>query len=292
MQVSSWLAEELYDLIQKTFSDISRSRVRDLINDKRVHEVYVEPGRVSSRIIGDNKRSERVVLAVPEFSAEIWNIVLEEISRSPFAASHIYNNMLPHAVSDSLKRSGISLLPKSDEYSLYVDDRLIDFKFPETGADSDSSYDDTGIGLDGMDIPVYVLAILEKFAELLLTAPLSICTLRGKNVETIVHSVRELRAVNIAGKADIGHAHSTFDQSRRTKNVSIEEYYFGKSIEELFQIQVRADELPASVLRRIDPLPIEHPEIDMDINLEGAYGRVTRLAQSLARFLPQEFKQD
>lgn len=253
---TNWIAEDLNDLILKTFSPEIREHASQLNEQKRVHEVYVEPGRISSRIIAANKRSERIVLTLPELPEKVWSALLDAIATDPFMTAQCYNHHLSHKIRNILDSYGVSLFGEIKDYTSKLDDKDIDFISP------------------------YSAAVLEKFAEQLISNPISIFTMRGKNSEQVLHEIRELRAEKLLLEGFLVQGGATENRTFE----SPEEFYGVNS--DLPEINVRADELPAAVLRRLDPIPLEHLDIDLDMQLELAYGRVARLSQSLARFLP------
>jgi uncharacterized Zn finger protein len=255
---TNWIAEDLYEFIIKTFDAPKREEVEALLIEKKVHEVYIEPGRVSSRIVGENKRSKRVVITLKEFSPEVWELIIKDIAKDPLLCAQCYNQSLPFSLKKILVEHGVSFFGSTAEYHCMVDDIEIPF------------------------VSIDTVAVLEKLAEQLIANPFGICTIRGKNVEQIIHEIREGRSQQILANDFIVRA----EDSSIVHEDTPEMYYEG-GVSDLPEINVRADELPASILKRLDPVPLENVEIDVDMQLESAYGRIARLSQSLARFLPQ-----
>jgi uncharacterized Zn finger protein len=260
MQIyTNWIAEDVYDFITQNFHASILEDVKELIHERRVHEVYLEPGRISSRIITDSKRSKRVVLSLKEFDSAIWDDVLDMVAERPLLCAQCYNHFLPFAIKPFFGVHNVSLIGSTADFICTVDDQIQDY------------------------ISVEAAAVMEKLAEQLLSNPFGICTVRGRNAEQVIHELREKRASKglMEGTSvraeEIPSAVQFTDPSR---------YYLGR-MNDVPEITVRADELPASILKRLDPVPIETPEIQADPLLESAYGRVARLSQSLARFLPQ-----
>jgi uncharacterized Zn finger protein len=258
LKSTNWIAEDLCEFISQVFSSEIHEEVRQLIHEKRVHEVYIEPGRVSSRIVADNKRSKRVVITLNEFTPEVWETVIAMIAANPLLSAQCYNQHLPVSVKAFFAIHNVSLTGSEDEFACIVDDQPVPFQSVEAAA------------------------VLEKFAEQLIANPFGFCTFRGKNVEQIIHEIREKRSA-IASVEDFLLRP---DSEVSLRKESVQEFYEG-DLKGIPDILVRADELPASILKRLDPIPLETPEIEVDSHLEAAYGRVARLSQSLARFLPQ-----
>lgn len=257
---ANWIAEDVCESLLGDFDAAIVKEVKILLQEKRVHEVYLEPGRVSSRIVADNKRSKRVVLSVPEFGSEVWDTVLGMIAKNPLITAQCYNHHLPFSIKPFFSVHGVSLVPLSNELSCTVDDQEVPFFSVETAA------------------------VLEKLAEQLVSNPFGLCTVRGKNVEQIIHEIREKRSEFVIAEDFLL---ATDEESTVLPHAEGAQEFFEGDVRALSEIQVRADELPASILKRLDPLPIDTPEIEADPLLEDAYGRVARLSQSLARFLPQ-----
>ncbi len=257
---TNWIAEDLCDFISQTFGSAIIDEVKTLIYEKRVSEVYLEPGRVSSRIIADSKRSKRVVLNLGEFNEEIWDAVLDMIAARPLVTAQCYNHYLPFSVKPFFAVHNVSLTGSVQDFTCVVDEEEVPFHSVEAAA------------------------VLEKFAEQLISNPFGICTVRGRNIEQIIHELREKRTSQSPLENFLERPSDAASGVQHVENVY--DFYQGK-VSEVPEIIVRADELPASILKRLDPIPVETPEIEVDELLESAYGRVARLSQSLARFLPQ-----
>lgn len=254
----NWAADDLRDFLLENFSSEILNEAKALISSQRVSEVYVEPGRVSARINGENKRSRRVVVSFSEFGSEVWDSVIDAIAERPLLTSQCYNNILPFSIKPFFSVHGVSLIGSIEELSATIDDEILSSQSVE------------------------IAAVLSKFTEHLLSSPYSICSIRGRNIEQIIHELREKRALKSPIKDSLKEKNELKEELPKE---SPKDFYEG-SLSKIQDFSVRADELPASLLKRLDPVPLETPEIQVDEHLEAAYGRVARLSQSLARFLP------
>jgi len=217
----------------------------------------VEPGRLSSRVSFDKRSSIRVVLKLKEVSEEVFETIVSSVASDPIILTHLYNNQLSDRffLQPNVKEN---LLFNMEDISVLIEDEVVDVQNEK------------------------VAAVFEKFVEQILGNPILFLTFRGHGAEQFLHDVREARAETIT-ETQI-EAELVGMQEIKRLTVTPEEFFKGSSMEN-FTLTVRADELPASLLRRLDPLPTNGGLDFVDKNLEMAYERITRLAQSLARFL-------
>lgn len=254
----TWLSETLHERIQQFFKDDLRAESERLLSENLVQEVYVEPGRISSRITVDKRQSHRIVLQVPEISNDQFESIIAVLARDQRSLAGLYNNKLTDVcfAHDEVRNS---LLFGLDELRAFVEDLEVDIQ------------------------DARVFAVLEKSVHFFIENSLSFIALRGRGTEQFIHDVREARlSFLLDAKA---HQQTVETQVQAPMlHVTPEEYYEGGDLSDI-SIVVRADELPAALLKRLDHLPTNTGLEFVDKNLEMAYERVTRLAQSLARFL-------
>ncbi len=254
----SWLAEELYDQIyslcsQELVDEASKSFPKGLESD-----IFVEKGRISSRIQLEEKKSVRVVLFVPLFLEDEWDKLLREISRNFYVVSQLINGKCNEKIKAISNTVNISLIPDFSLIKVEIDDVEAEFK------------------------DYKVIGIIEKFITQVLQEPMTLFLLRGKSREELVELLRK-------HISDLSSTEDTLEMQPKEENteqnlVFLDKgkfFNFGLSSKDIF---VRADELPGVILRRIDPLSQDAKDSMIDDALESLYERVARLSQSLARF--------
>lgn len=248
----SWLAESFYNNMYQNCSEDTIREANSHIESARVGDVFVEYGRISSRYTNEQKRTIRVLIIVPEVPDPMWYKLYASLSSHPYVLSRVLAGAMPREVAEIFTEVGLSLVPEIDSFKVTVDDEQADL--------TDSR----------------VLAVLEKFVTELMSEPYLLCKLLGRSYTDIEKGLRDmLMEQGLFSKKNA--------KSIDPVKVSPEKLFLGESISE--EIIVKADELPASLLRRLDYLFPELSGSQVDKNMELAYERVSRLAQSLARFM-------
>lgn len=255
---NTWISEYLIEEAIGFFKPAVWEKSKSLIEDNCVSEVYVEPGRLSSRITLEKKASIRVVLTLKELESEIFDKIVQFVVTDESILLHLYNNQLTDAFFQS---------------SLVKDNLL--FKIEDLKA----IVEDEEVGLQDEK----VAAVFEKFIEHALSNPLLCLTFRGYGAEQFLHDVRESRTHSVLKIREQISSTQGISEFHNFE-ISAEDFYQGKQLSNL-DLLVRADELPAALLKRLDHLPSQGGVEFIDKNLEMAYERITRLAQSLARFI-------
>ena len=254
----TWLSESFYERLLQFYSAETREKSEQLLSSNLVQEVYIEPGRISSKINIDKRTSQRIVLHVPEVSAADFERIISTLSKNEGCLVGLYNNKLTDICFE-------------DEFIRNV--LLFDIK------NARAVLDDQNISLEDER----VLAVFEKCINFLIENSLSYIALRGMGTEQFIHDIREARISYLLSSKSL--AEKITPTSHISKLVvPAERYYCGMEVHEM-DLVVRADELPAALLKRLDHLPSYEGLEFLDKNLEMAYERITRLAQSLARFL-------
>ncbi len=248
----SWLAESFYNAMyplckEDTISDANMHAQLDRIGD-----VFVEHGRISSRFTSDSRRTVRVLILIDELADSDWYKFYVGLSASPYVLSRVLSASMPKEILAVFSKLNISLIPEMSSFKMSVDDEVADI--------NDSR----------------VLAVLEKFVGDLLIDPYLLCKLLGRSHSDIVKGIKDLLLEQgLFNKQNVNAV--------ETAKVDLGDFFVGGVLPG--DIVVKADELPASLLRRLDFLFPDAQDALVDKNLELAYERVSRLAQSLARFM-------
>jgi len=248
----SWLAESFYNAMYPLCKEDTISAANEHTQLGRVGEVFIEHGRISSRFTNETRRTVRVLILVDELTDSVWYKFYVALSANPYVLSRVLAGSMPKEILPVFSSLGISLIPEMNSLNMSVDDEVVDL--------NDSR----------------VLSVLEKFVSDLLIDPYLLCKLLGRTHTDIVKGLRDLLLEQgLFNKQNV----NTLDASKG----SSERLFIGGALPE--DIVVKADELPASLLRRLDYLFPDAQDARVDKNLEFAYERVSRLAQSLARFM-------
>lgn len=252
------IVEKLIEEYSDFFSLDVQDKAKKFINAEQVQEVYVEPGRISSRVSIDKRTSVRVVVVLPEVVSDIWDQIIKAAATDQNILLYLYNNILPDGFFNKIPEAQ-KLFMKFSDATCIIDDQP-----------SDTNNE-------------FVASVFEKFVEQVLSFPLIFLTFRGYGAEQFIHDIRSMRSFLLQQNVLLPDS----DPKGIKKNsviISDQEFY-GEFEKDNIDVLVRADELPASLLKRLDSLPPVMGLDYLDRNLEMAYERITRLAQSLARFI-------
>jgi len=248
----SWLAESFYNAMYPLCNEATISEANEHTELGRVGDVFVEHGRVSSRFTNETRRTVRVLILVDELPDAIWYKFYVSLSAYPYVLSKVLSGSMPKEILSVFSNLGVPLIPEMSSLRMSVDDETADL--------NDSR----------------VLSVLEKFVGDLLIDPYLLCKLLGRSHSDIVKGLRDLLLEQgLFNKQNVN--------ALEASKVNNHAMFVGGALPE--DIVVRADELPASLLRRLDYLFPDAQDAQVDKNLEFAYERVSRLAQSLARFM-------
>jgi uncharacterized Zn finger protein len=248
----TWLAESFYNAMYPLCTDEIIAEASEHIQQGRVGEVFVEHGRVSARFTNETRRTVRVLVVVDELADAIWYRFYSALSAHPYALSKVLASSMPREFASVFSEIGESLVPDISTLKFSIDDEPSDL--------SDSR----------------VLSVLEKFVGDLLVDPYLLCKLLGRSHFDIIKGLKDLLM-------EQGLFSKQNSKEVKTRVIDNEVLFVGRPLPE--EIVVKADELPASLLRRLDYLFPDANNVQVDKNLELAYERVSRLAQSLARFM-------
>ena len=248
----SWLAESFYNAMYPLCNEATIAEANEHTQLGRVGDVFVEHGRISSRFTNETRRTVRVLILVSELADSAWYKFYASLSAHPYILSKVLSASMPKEIISVFSEMGVSLIPEMSSLKMSVDDEAADL--------NDSR----------------VLSVLEKFVGDLLVDPYLLCKLLGRSHADIVKGLKDLLLEQgLFNKQNV----NTLEASKANNEV----LFLGGALPE--DIVVRADELPASLLRRLDYLFPDAQDAQVDKNLELAYERVSRLAQSLARFM-------
>ena len=231
--------------------------VPEVTRRRRVIDFFLLPGRVQAKIQDDGGKLHRVDVLVRQLTDPEWEIVFAELARQAFFLASFLSGQLPEEIEDVLGKKGVGLVPSSpDELDIICDNvRITDPRGHAAGL------------------------VLQRLCERLDEDPFSLFLVRGKGREESLLEIsrhRELVArparepIEVSGFETPGEGELEIDsQSYWRSNPKMRELSYN----------LRADELPASILKRLDPMPLMGLEEDIELILEDAYAQVARRAQ-------------
>lgn len=258
---AAWLAEKLRALIpaeegvsiSEDGSEVWKST--DYLRRRRFIECILLPGRVSAKLGGDDESQSRIDLICRVFSDAEWDELLTHWSENSFAFAHLLAGEFPaelDAVFD------VHLSPRAEELTVLS---------------------------GGAPVPCWTREIVMVFARLcerLEEDPAAIFLLRGKAREEVMNELWTRRRRGRTRLRERAAPEQPAPKPATVESASLENFW--RVAPAVFELRyaLRADELPASVLKRLDSLPVLMSNEPVDRLLEEAYAQVAIRAQAYA----------
>ena len=225
----------------------------------RVLDFSVSPGRVSGRTLLDQTRPIRVDLIFPQLTDSNWSSVLSRLSLKAFFLAKLLARELPQEIEEIFSESGCHLFPESlTEITVECE--------PQENQE-----------LEHKAVACTIARLIFRLEE----DPFSIFLLRGRGQEEVLMELRRRRREDRDSTPtglSLGSQQINYHPAPAL-NTTLDNFWnAGKELWSL-SYSIRADELPAAILKRLDPLPLSGLEEIVEPHLEEAYARVASRAQ-------------
>ena len=257
---TSWYSERLLAVLQGLGIDQSLEEGASCLRGRRSIDFFITPGSITTRLQDETGRLRKISLSMPEIPDDVWNQVFGALAEKALFLAKLLANELPIEVEEVFQNAGAPLLPENSQDILLTCDGE-----PLLSADK------------------YVAALYFLASERFESDPFSILTFRGRNKESVLGELKKLRsdAREISSSPHPLSYHDVSYQPAPPLGETLERFWSaGDAMREL-SYRIRADELPASLLRRLDALPFGELETDVSFALEDAYAQIARRAQAL-----------
>ena len=228
----------------------------ETIKKRRVIDFFLVPGRVQAKVQDDTGKLHRIEILVRQLTDSEWEMVFITLAKQAYFLACFLSSQLPEEIDEVLTAQGLSLVPSSaDELDVVVDmERVV---APAGGIES---------------------VVLQKLCERLDEDPFSLFLIRGKGREESLLEIRRQRErLARPTKEELDYSDTEVETPVETETDS--NYFRMKPKARELSYNLRADELPASILKRLDPLPLAGLEDDLEQVLEDVYAQVARRAQ-------------
>ena len=254
----TWCSERLLSLFDEQVSEELSVSAGELLRRRRVVDFMIQPGRVTAKVFNEMSQPARLEILVRQTASNEWQKIFSSLARQAYFPAMLLSGLLPPETEEIFEAAGTSLFPKNP-----------------------SQLDITFKGQKITELSREALAVLYRFCDKLDEDPLSLLLWLGCGREEILLEIRKQRSL-LRGKLDpasfIGSIPEAFEPAPPL--ISTMDYFWssGRTLTEL-SYNIKADELPASLLKWLDPPPLGGLEDSVDILLEQAYEKVARLAQ-------------
>lgn len=226
---------------------------------RRVMDLFVSPGRVSAKIHDEGGKPRRVELVFKPFSDSEWNKLFDLLAGEALFLAKLLAGHLPSSIGERLNDAGLSLVPaEKDGVKASIDGKRSEGETSE------------------------LQPVIQKLIDLIHNDPFNLFLLRGRGKNEILHELRSRRAASRPAQTQVAPL-TQFGVEHEPAPPLVAQvdgfWSWGPGIADL-AFTIKADELPAAILRRLDPLPLSGLEEDIDYLVEEAYAVVARRAQA------------
>src|SRR5260221_4916269 len=110
----SWWADRWLAALEAPW-DGRLSRGRAYAQGGRVHDLLIEPGLVTARVIGTRPTPYRVELKLPTLDDEIWTLAIPRLAATAGTTAALLNHELSNQAQLAVAAAGGTLFPNADE---------------------------------------------------------------------------------------------------------------------------------------------------------------------------------
>lgn len=240
-----------------------RAEAEALVARRAIYDVQISAGRMYARVEGTNGTFISVECVFPVLPEKKAARLVGRIAQSALLYAHILEGEWSPELEALISEPDSWILPRSRD----------DIEFTSSGKPRKK--------LDA-SIAALLLVAIERFQN----DPLQVFLLAGQGREELIARIRiarrQLSLENVEQLA--------LDSLDLSPELLFDEAKFYNFPEEGLGIsyQLKADELPAALLRRIEPPPLLGLEMSFEPELQEVYNRVTSRAQAYALQLAKE----
>lgn len=245
------------------------------IRKVKISNFMITPGRVMCRAQNGNGALVKVEIILKEFDFQTWAKIISAAALNAYLVSKLYLGELPAEMEGVFINHNASIMP----------------------------LDASGISIlqDGKELEklnYYGVAAIEKLASRFEEDPFAVFLLRGYDKDEFISELRKFRsnlqklhAAKFKESAAMyyeGKSAEADERENTGKKIAefleqtneISNYWkCGEDISKL-KFSIKADDLPASILKWLDPLPLGGLENKVNYQLEEIYAHVAKRAHS------------
>lgn len=255
----SWVSQKSQQLFNQIGFDEQLDDAILLIKKRRVLDFVVTTGSFSARVYGDVGAPKVVSVAIPVITEAKWKKAFALMAKKALFSSAILAEQLPESVLEVFSEVGSDLVP-TDTSKVVV----------KVEGKKQKELDDRAA------------AVIYRFLDRVVDDPFLIFALRGKGVEEAIIELRRHRLVLAEAKRDQESEELDEVDGASVLIPTSKDFWETSNPKELGELEynIKADELPAAILKRLDTLPLNGAEDEVEPLLEEAYEHVTTRAQA------------
>ena len=252
----AWFVEPLYASCGSPEQVIELS---EGAKKRRLLDFYVFPGRIGVKIQDEAATLHRVELVAEPLGDSEWAKLFDALAERSLFLAKLLAGLFPAEIAVLWEEQNIPL-------------------FPQIGEGLTVNYN----GSEVRELNQYAALLLTKLVDRVEEDPFTLFTFRGRGKD---ETLLEIRSRRERRRGEVVHTELPPDaptEPRAFVGLPTDPEKFWRSGSELADLSytIRADELPASLFKRLDSIPLSGLEEDVDSLIEGAYEVVARRAQA------------
>lgn len=114
---ATWWGVRWIEALERLSSNYSNrlARGRTYARAGRVHDLEVEPGRVTARVTGSRATPYKVTLRIGLLGAAAWEKAIGEMARQALFAAELLAGQMPKEIDNAFRAAGRSLFPATEQ---------------------------------------------------------------------------------------------------------------------------------------------------------------------------------
>jgi uncharacterized Zn finger protein len=250
-----WLAAKIRSAFESPTLDERIDDARELLGRRKLTEFFTAPGVVSGTVHLE-QGPIRVSISCPLLSDDDWAAIVKALALKSLYLAEILGNSLPIEAEADLAAACPQFFPNSIlQFEIAAAERVIE------------------------ELDAASATILAKFLDQLEANPLTIFVFRGRNREELISAIKQERA---ALRSERPHAAEDEATAEPESPLLHTHQQFWKAKSEVWKLSysIRADDLPAALIRRLGAMPLPSFEEHLDHVMEDSYAEVAKRAQA------------
>ncbi|MCC6932502.1 MAG: hypothetical protein IT292_04520 [Deltaproteobacteria bacterium] len=238
-------------LADKSLETTQRFRLLDFI---------VSPGHICAKILENNNNIHKVEIVIAEFDEQVWQDFFLRAAKHAYVLAKMLSGDLCPEVKGIFSEMDLNLIPiKQEHIHFFLNNQPTNAEDP------------------------YISALIQRFVNRMTEDHFSIFLLRGCGHEELLAKLRSTRRQlkpNIQAEAAIINKLGATINSEPLHLIAFNNFWSaGEELENL-TFSIKADELPAAILKWLDPLPLGGYEEQIERQLEENYAQVATRAHA------------
>ena len=255
----TWCSDKLFELLSASGMEPLLEAGQNYLRRRRLLDFTIAPGLASAKVQDEDSRPHQVSLAIEPLTDQQWDAVFGRLSEEAYFVASLLAGELPIEIEGVFQEAGAEFLPPSIENITFECDAN-----------------------DNSPLCGHLAALWLKLKDRLDSDPFTVFILRGRGRDETLAQLNKLRREVKPGEdfgPTLGYQRVEYESAPPLGETFD---YFWSSRDELDELRynIKADELPAAILKWLDPLPLAAATDEIELALEEAYAKVASRAQA------------